>query len=114
MLIYSTADVNAQFDTALRAVVRYRWRHTLSLNKLAAQMRRAGCEIPARTLVDLFAYAEARVTRATPRHRPQRLTKANVVRFAVHLKGNRARAVGIRRRRAQLAAGPVAIAADKA
>ena len=99
MLIYSPRDVHALFPAAIRAIMRYRLQHALSINKLAAHMKAASCETPARTLLDLFAYADAIDAKQPPRHRPRYLTQYNIVRFHVHLKGTRKRAAGIRRRR---------------
>jgi hypothetical protein len=99
VLIYSPREVHAQFPAAIRAIMHYRLHHALSLNKLAAHMKAASCETPARTLLDLFAYADALDAKRPPRHRPRYLTKYNIVRFLVHLKARRKRAAGIRRRR---------------
>ena len=99
MLIYSKREVQAHLHAAIHAVAKYRVQRNLTLIKLAAAMKAANCEIPARTLLDLFAYAEAIDAKEPPRHRPRYLTKYNIVRFHLHLKNTRKRAASIRRRR---------------
>jgi hypothetical protein len=99
VLIYSPREVESHIAAAIKAVGQYRAHHKLTLPKLAAHMRAAGCEVPARTLLDLFAYDDAIKANETPRHRPRYLTKLNIVRFHFHLKETRKRAAAIRRRR---------------
>ena len=111
LTITSPREVEPHVTAAIRAVTRYRLEHRLSLNKLAAEMKAAGCDAHPRTLLDLFAYEDARATGKIPRHRPSDLTKYNIVQFYFHLKENRKRRAAARRRRASTP-NEVATAAD--
>ena len=114
MLITTLREAEPHVTAAIRAVGRYRLEHRLSLPKLAAEMKVAGCEAHPRTLVDLFAYENARATGRIPRHRPSDLTKFNIVQFYFHLKDNRKRRAAARRRRATATAPAVAADSSEA
>lgn len=112
MLITSRV-VDQRFTVALRTVYRYRLDQRLPFAKLAAEMSAAGCPMPTRTLIDLFAFAAAKdAGHAWTRHRPGARTKYHLVKFHFHLKEHRDRRLAMRRRRRASVPPAIATAAD--